>query len=70
MKWEDISFQNALGYANVLSTAIKELFVLIKLGNFLTINFYEKDNKSVGLEKKDAMTRADGEWELERLLPG
>ena len=66
MKWEDISFQNALGYANVLSIAIKELFVSIKLGNFLTINFYEKDSKSIGLEKKDAMTRADGEWEIER----
>ena len=28
----------------------------------------EKDSKSVGLEKEDTLNRADGEWELERLL--
>ena len=29
----------------------------------------EKESRSVGLKKEDALER-DGEWELERLLPG
>ena len=27
----------------------------------------ERESKNVGLEREDAMNRADGEWELERL---
>ena len=30
----------------------------------------EKESKSIGLEKKDAMVEQDGEWELEKLVLG